>query len=147
MGASTGPELLSIGGVTSATAGTRKLPTSILRRPFRTHNYQRLNSRARPQTGTMSQRSSQHRTGSTGARLSEPTGGTGVRIKTPALTDKFATASRRNLSAARGDNNPRPFKITLKLCKSVLAIRVPRLPTFSPVLCLPFCISDRDIFG
>ena len=71
MGAS-GSEL-SIGGATALTSvGTRK-STSTPHRPLSTHNHQRLDLHAPPQTGTMNRHSSRRRTRTTGSF--EATGG------------------------------------------------------------------------
>lgn len=79
---------LSIGGVTTSTTVGTKKSTSIRRPPSSAHSHQRSDSRAQPQTGMTSPHSSHHRAGITGVELSEATGGTSVRIKTFALTDK-----------------------------------------------------------
>lgn len=143
MGAS-GSELSISEATTSATVRTKK-STSIRRRPSSTHHHQRLNSCVPPHTGMTSPRSSRHH-GVTEVKLSEATGGTSVQIETPILTDKFPATSRLNPVTAKEESNPRPFKTSLKRCKSIFTVRF-YLLKYSLVLCIPSCISDKDMVG
>ena len=138
---------LSIGGATTiVTAGTQT-PTSVRRGPSSTRDHQRLDSSVPTHTGMMGLGSSHHRTGFTQARLSEPTGGSGIEIETPVLTDDFTAALRRNPPTAQGGIYSRPFKTALKLRKCIFVIRILPLLTCSSVLCIPSCITDKDIIG
>ena len=145
MGAS-GSELSIGGATTSATVGT-KTSTSIRRRHSSTNHHQRLDSRVSLQAGMTSRRSSHHRISITEDKLSEAIGGTSIQIKIPILTDKFAAASRLNPVTAKEDSNHRPLRTSLKRRKSVFVAIFPPLLKDSPVLCIPSCISDKDMVG
>ena len=146
MGAS-GSELSISEATPSVTVGTMK-STSTRQQPSSTHHHQHSDSRSPPQTGMTSRRPSHHHTSTTEVKLSEVTGeALSIQIRTPIPTDKFAAASHLNPVIAQGERNARPFKTSLKRCEGDFAVRSPPLLKRSRVLCVPSCISDKDMVG
>ena len=145
MGAS-GSELSISEATPSVTVGTMK-STSTRRQPSSTHHHQHSDSRLSPQTGMTSRRPSHHHTSTTEVKLSEATGRASVHVKTPVPTDQFIAASRLKPVIAQEEKSPRPFKTSLKRCEGGFAVRSPPLLRYSRVLCIPSCISDRDMVG